>query len=102
MLINIRESKLGSFDMSFYHENMGVSVFLKNLSVSDRKGLISRVAQWISPGIILILINHAPGYHNQQRKKLFPTKPGSLKYRALATGLIGLKWVSGEFSTLIR
>ena len=68
MLINIRESKLGSFDMSFYHENMGVSVFFQNLSVSDRKGLISRVAQWISPGIILILINHAPGYQNQQRK----------------------------------
>ena len=45
MLINIRESKLGSFDMSFYHENMGVSVFFQNLSVSDRKGLISRVAQ---------------------------------------------------------
>ena len=44
MLINIRESKLGSFDMSFYHENMGV-FFFHNLRVSDRKGLIPRVAQ---------------------------------------------------------
>ena len=77
MSINIRESKLGSFDMSFY----------QNGSVSDIKGLISRVAQYISPGTLLILINHAPGYQNQQRKKLYPTKPGSLKYRALAPGL---------------
>ena len=39
-----------------------------NLSVSDRKGLISRVAQYISPGTLLILINYALGYQNQQRK----------------------------------
>ena len=66
MLINIRESKLGSFDMRFYHENMGVSVFvsLQNLSVSARKGLITRVAQYISPGTLLILIKLAPGYKN--------------------------------------
>ena len=68
MLINIRESKLGSFDMSFYHKNMGVSVLFQNMSVSDRKGLISRVAKYISPGTLLILIKHAPGYKNQQRK----------------------------------
>ena len=73
MLINIRESKLGSFDMSFYHENMGVSVFQK-LSVSDRKGLISRVAQYISPGTLLVLINWLP---ESTEKKLYPTKPGS-------------------------
>ena len=69
--------------------------FFQNLSVSDRKGLTSRVAQYISPGIILILINHAPDYQNQQRKKLYPTKPGSLKFRALATGLSHLYVVSG-------
>ena len=45
MLINIIESKLSSFDMSFYHENIGISGVFQNLSVSDRKGLISRVAQ---------------------------------------------------------
>ena len=71
MLINIRESKLVSFDMSFYHENMGVSVFFsQNLSVSDRKALISRVAQWISPGIILILINHAQATRINREKTL--------------------------------
>ena len=51
--------------------------FFQNGSVSGRKWLISRVAQYISPGIILVLISHAPGYQNQQEIKLYPTKPGS-------------------------
>ena len=38
MLINIRESKLGSYDMSFYYENMGVSVFFRICVYPIEKG----------------------------------------------------------------
>ena len=44
MLINIRESKLGSFDIGFTMK-IWEFPFFQNLSVSDRKGLISRIAQ---------------------------------------------------------
>ena len=56
----------------------------QNFKVPDRKGLISGVAQVISPGTLLILIKQPLGYQKQQKKTLsdktrfHPTAPALL------------------------
>jgi len=57
------------------------------VNMSNRNGLISWVAQHISTVTRLIHDKHAPDYQKQEREKLYPTKPGSLKFRGLAPGL---------------
>jgi hypothetical protein len=63
--------------VTLINDNINILVFTRNLKVSGRKGLISGIAQGISPGTLLILIKGPLGYQKQQRKKLYPTKQGS-------------------------
>ena len=69
------------------HKIEGNPFFFQNLSVSDKKGLISGVAQGYPAGTRLILDKGPLNLKNQQRKKLYQTKPGSEKIRTLAPGL---------------
>ena len=62
--------------------------------MSDGNELISWVAQQISTVTRLIHDKHAPDYQKQEREKLYPTKPGSLKFRGLAPGLSWAHWSS--------
>ena len=71
--------------------------FFHNCKVPDGKGLISGVAQRISLGTLQILIKQSLGYQKHQRKKLYPTKPGSSILRGVTPALHGVSDLLVDF-----
>ena len=55
---------------------------------SGIKGLIIKNAQGISLGTLFENNHKHPSNNKSQRKKLYPIKPGSAKFRPLAPGLV--------------
>ena len=62
---------------------------------SGIKGLIIKNAQGISLGTLFENNHKHPSNNKSQRKKLYPTKPGSAKFRPLAPGLNRAQAVTG-------